>query len=174
MFYRCRNWGRVARHLSCGHVASMWFKYQLWPKSSGSYFLFLCYKPHLQRTSLMALILTCKTLHILSTCPNSFHKLLPHWERDPAALGNSILFFKNSTLSCLWAFIRVPFAWTTVLELFPWLAPSHLRVDLSDHPIYRDRFYQSLIIIFLFFRAFIIVYNDFVFPPLLFPCLTRI
>lgn len=59
-----------------------------------SYFFY--YKPHLQKTSLMVLALACTTLHLLPTCPNSFHKLLPHWERDPPALGNSILFFKNS------------------------------------------------------------------------------
>lgn len=154
-FYRCRSWGRVARSLSCGHVSSMWFKFQLWPESSASYFIFLLLPTHLQSTLLMVLAMTCKTLHTIWLLPaslNSLHKL-PHWGRHPAALGNSILFFKNSH-----PFLPLNHHMCSLcLDCHLRAVPSHVslghlcREDLSYHPNLKGPPLPLLLVIYFFF-----------------------
>lgn len=82
-------------------------KSQLWPKSSGSYFvLFLLLKAP---SSKNIVNVPChdmqKTLHnLISPYMSSFfsYRFPPLWGRDPAVPGSSLLFFKNSSSFLPW------------------------------------------------------------------------
>lgn len=180
MFYRCRKWGRVVKYLCCGHMTNMWFKSQFWPKSSGSYFVFLLLKAPSSKNIIIinGSCMICKTLHNLTSACMS--KLLPYasspspWER-PSCAGSPTAFFRNSSpflpLSmcslCLDCRLRaLPMMSSLSAQLMPPpqggpLGPSYLK---GLPPA------LSACYLFLSFRAFITVCNEFAckFFPLVF------